>query len=326
MIISRTPLRVSLAGGGTDIQAFWGEEPGAVLSTAINKSVYFTVNKKFDDRVRASYSKTETVDHASQIKHALVREALKMVGIDHGIEIASLSDIPSSGTGLGSSSSYTVGLLCALYGFLGKIVSPHTLAEQACQIEIEILGNPIGKQDQYAAAFGGFQFYQFLPSGRVLVDPVLIPKDRLELLERNFLLLYTGITRSANIILNRQVTATADATHRATLRLMRDQAMDLRQALTEGDTRCMGPILDQGWQLKRSLAEGITNPEIEAWYETAKSAGALGGKILGAGGGGFLLLYAPQGLHARIIAALPDLRPVPFQFEPQGSRIIFVEN
>ncbi len=326
MIISRTPLRISFAGGGTDLPAFYRHEPGAVISTAINKYIYIAVNRKFDRKIRASYSVTEIVDSVDELKHELIREALRLVGVDRGIEITSISDIPSQGTGLGSSSSYTVGLLNALYAYTGRLVEAERLAREACQIEIEVCGKPIGKQDQYIAAYGGLKYIRFYPDETVEVTPVLCSRQARAELERSLLLLYTGVTRSADTILSQQ----SENTHyqvdtRARLQRMRCLADTLRDALAHDDLTAFGEHLHQGWLEKRGLAHGISNLAIDQWYEIALQHGALGGKILGAGGGGFLLLYAPAGRHRAILEALPTLRPVPFCFEPQGSRIIYVE-
>jgi D-glycero-alpha-D-manno-heptose-7-phosphate kinase len=326
MIISRTPLRVSFAGGGTDLPAFYEREGGAVVSTAINKYIYITTNRKFDEQVRASYSVTEIVPSAADLKHELIREALRQVGIGKGIEITSISDIPSAGTGLGSSSTYTVGLLNALYAYTGRYVGPERLAEEASHIEIEVCGKPIGKQDQYAAAFGGLQFFQFNMDGSVYVDPVICEPGTKERLEQRLLLLYTGMTRSADGILEEQSKNTLlDQAHFETLKAMKKQAGGVRAALQDNCLDAFGEILHEGWLLKKSLAEGISNDQIEGWYATARKHGAIGGKVLGAGGGGFLLLYAHPEQHGIICSALSELRRTPFSFEPQGSKIVFVE-
>ncbi len=327
MIITRTPLRISFVGGGTDLPAFYRQEPGAVISTAIDKYIYITVNPKFDAKIRASYSVTEIVDSVDELKHELIREALRLVGIDGGIEITSISDIPSQGTGLGSSSTYTVGLLNALYAYKGQLVSAERLAREACQIEIEICGKPIGKQDQYIAAYGGFQLFEFLPDETVTVTPLLLSRAERRWLESHLLLLYTGLTRSADTILGRQAANTThDGTTQERLRRMRWMVSELHQAILAKDWDAIGHQLHRGWQEKRRLAQGISNSRIDAWYTRAREHGAIGGKILGAGGGGFLLLYAPPECHAEIVRALPELRPVPFRLEQQGSRIIYVED
>ncbi len=326
MIISRTPLRISFAGGGSDLPAYYRIEPGAVVSTAIAHYIYITVNKKFDRQIRASYSITEMVDSVDELKHELIREALKMTRLDGGIEITSISDIPSRGTGLGSSSTYTVGLLNALHAYMGRYAGAERLAREACEIEIERCGNPIGKQDQYIAAYGGLQFIQFNPDGSVFVDPIICKPETRRALQQNLLMLYTGLTRSANQILVEQQRATEhDSQQRQSLRAMTSLAHELRSALARDELETFGEILHQGWLLKRKLAQQISNPAIDDWYQRARDQGAQGGKLLGAGGGGFLLFYACPEKHAAIIQALPELRPVALSFEPQGSKIIYVE-
>jgi len=326
MIITRTPLRISFAGGGTDLSAFYSRERGAVLSTAIDKYIYITVNRKFDNKVRASYSVTEMVDHASEVKHELIRESLKLVGIEGGVEITSISDVPSQGTGLGSSSSYTVGLLNALYAFTGRLVKAERLAAEASSIEIEICGKPIGKQDQYIAAYGGMEFIEFNPDESVFTEPLTCTREFKLQLQNSLLMLYTGITRSADEVLGTQQNSTTNNRETFTvLKKMRDQADELRDQLCSGNLDGFGELLHEGWMLKRTVAPGITNPAIDDWYNRARANGAIGGKLLGAGGGGFLLLYAHPDRHAHIRKALPELRPMEFQFEPQGSKIIFIE-
>lgn len=326
MIISRTPLRVSFVGGGSDLPAFYTQEPGAVVSTAINKYIYINVNKKFDHKIRASYSVTEIVDTLHELKHELIRESMQLVGTSSGLEITSISDVHSYGTGLGSSSTYTVGLLNALYAYLGRHVGAERLAQESCQIEIDICGKPIGKQDQYIAAYGGLQYIQFNPDGTVFTDPILCKPETRRTLQSRLLMLYTGITRSADNILQEQKSNTqSDQSKRTTLSQMTQMARDLRVALSNDDLDAFGEILHEAWLLKRGLASGISSGQIDDWYSRARQNGAAGGKILGAGGGGFLLVYAPPERHPDIIAALPELEPMPFRFEPQGSKIIFVE-
>jgi D-glycero-alpha-D-manno-heptose-7-phosphate kinase len=326
LIISRTPLRVSFAGGGSDIPAFYRNEPGAVLSTAINKYIYITVNRKFDDKIRASYSVTEIVDHVDELKHELIPEALKLVIPPCGIEITSISDIPSSGTGLGSSSTYTVGLLNSLYAHVGQSVGAERLAREACEIELYHCGKPIGKQDQYIAAYGGLQYIRFNPDESVFIDPVICSTETKQRLQNSLIMLYTGLTRSADSILREQSENTAnERTNRRSLRRMARLAGELRDALIVNDLDGFGEVLHEGWMEKKKLASGITNPEIDEWYETARSHGAIGGKLLGAGGGGFLLIYAHPERIPDILNALPYLQPVPVRMEPQGSKIIYVE-
>jgi len=325
VIISRTPLRISFVGGGSDLPAFYHREPGAVVTTAINKYIYITVNKKFDDRIRASYSITEMVDRVEDLRHELIREALRVVGVTGGIEITSISDIPSRGTGLGSSSTYTVGLLHALHAYTGRHAGAQRLAEEACEIELDRCGKPIGKQDQYIAAYGGLQFLRFEADG-VRVEPLVTNAGFRARLQSYLLLMYTGLTRNADVILEEQGRNLRDTgSARANTARLRDLAFELRSALLDQQLDAVGEILNAGWRLKRGLAPGITSSEINEWYDRARAAGATGGKVLGAGGGGFLLLFAAPDRHDVIARALPELRAVPFKFEPQGSRIIYVE-
>jgi D-glycero-alpha-D-manno-heptose-7-phosphate kinase len=325
MIISRTPLRVSFVGGGSDLEDFYRHESGAVVTTAVRKYIYITVNRKFDSRIRASYSITENVDSVADVRHELVRECLRKLNIDGSIEITSISDIPSQGTGLGSSSSYTVGLLQALYAHRNQHVGAERLARESCEIEIERCGKPIGKQDQYIAAYGGLQYIQFNPDGSVFVDPIMCSVGTRRRLESELLLLYTGVTRSANPILAAQKQNLSNRCHRDALRHMVRLAADLKNALTSNDLTAFGEILHEGWVVKKTMAAGTTTAQIDHWYDCARANGAAGGKISGAGGGGFLLLYAPPDDHPRICQALPELRPVSLRFEPQGTKIIYVE-
>ena len=326
MIISRTPLRISFVGGGSDIAAFYHHTPGAVVTTAINKYVYIAVNKQFDGRIVVNYSKTEIVNKISDIENNLVREALKVAGITSGIHITSVADIPSEGTGMGSSSSYVVGLLHALYAFNGKHVNAEKLAREACKIEIDILKKPIGKQDQYIAAYGGLQYIQFNSDSSVYVDPIICKSETKRLLEKQLLLFYTGITRSADPILAKQTHNMAQQKKkRQIMSKMVSLAQKMQNALNKNNLDVFGEMLHENWILKTQMAEGVTNPQIDRWYEIGRKNGAIGGKVLGAGGGGFLLFYAPQEKHAKIIRALPELLYQEVAFEPQGSKIIFID-
>lgn len=322
MIITRTPLRVSFAGGGSDLRSYYQHEPGAVTSTAIKKYIYVTINRKFDDRIRVSYSKTELVDHVAEVKHDLVREAMKLTGVRSGVEITTIADIPGSGTGLGSSSALTVGLLNALYAYKGTLKSREALAAEACRIEIDRVGEPIGKQDQYAAAFGGIQHIQFLPDETVYVDPVLMKPEVKVALQNRLLMFYTGITRRSSSILQEQKKETPRKME--ILRKMVILSKEVRESLMSGRLDEFGRLLHKGWELKKQMASGISSPEIDEMYERGLGAGALGGKILGAGGGGFLLFYVPEGLQDRLRDRLSDLKEMPFRMEPQGTRIIYV--
>lgn len=324
MIISRTPLRMSFVGGGSDIAAFYRENGGAVLSSAIDKYVFVTVNKKFDSGIRIAYSRTEEVASVADVEHKLVRAAMNLLGINGGVEITTIADIPSRGTGLGSSSSFTVALLQSLAAFCGKQTSSERLASDACRIEIEICGEPIGKQDQYAAAYGGLNLIEFFPDEAVKVSPVVCSAETWSTLESNLLLLYTGVTRSASALLEQQTESIrSSAEKRNALRQMVQLTYVLRDELGKDNLGTFGEILHENWVLKKSLASGISNQEFDDWYLMSLRKGALGGKILGAGAGGFLMLYAPKERHSAICHALPFLRPVPVRLERFGSQIIF---
>ncbi len=324
MIISRTPLRMSFVGGGSDIPGFYREHGGAVVSTAIDKYIYVTVNKKFDNGIRVSYSVTEEVERVGDINHALVREALRFLELDGGLEITTVADIPSKGTGLGSSSSFTVGLLNALNAYKSRYVSSEELGRDSCHIEIEICREPIGKQDQYAAAFGGFNLIEFHGDDSVQVSPVICRPDVMAEVESNVLVLYTGVQRSASDLLRQQATdMAASAEKRSAMKRMVELAYVLRKELQSNNTSAFGEILHENWELKKSMTDGVSNSDLDDCYRAARQAGALGGKLLGAGAGGFLLLYAPQQSHGAIKAALHKLRPVQMGFERLGSRIIF---
>ena len=322
MIITRTPFRISFAGGGSDLESFYSSEPGAVLSTAISKYMYLTVNERFANTYRISYSQTELVDTADQVQHPIVRECLKNVGTRGGLEIVSVADLPAQ-SGMGSSSSFTVGLLHALHALEGHVVTPEFLAQQACHIEIEKLEEPIGKQDQYIAAYGGLQFIQFQPDGQVFVDPVICKLGTREELNRRLLLFFTGRTRNAREVLSKQ-RANTDS-RRPILRRMCQIAHELRDVLTTGkDLNDFGHLLHQAWEAKRSLESSISNTTIDEYYERGLSAGALGGKLLGAGSGGFLLFYCEPHLQGRLREELADLIEVLFSLEPEGTKVIFV--
>lgn len=325
MIISRTPLRVSFLGGGSDLPAYYRRHGGAVLSTAIDQSVYVTVSRKFDNAVRVSYSRTEEVAHSREVAHPLVREALEMLGIEGGIEITSIADIPARGTGLGSSSSFTVGLLNALHAYCGRHVAAERLAAESCAVEIERCGEPIGKQDQYAAAFGGFNFIRFHPDERVEVNKVVCAPSVISDLQDRLLFFYTGITRSASELLQRQSEAmTASPCKRQGMADMVRLAETAYAELCAGNAGSLGELLHDAWQIKRTMTDGVSNAMVDDAYHAAREAGATGGKLLGAGGGGFLLVYAEPERHAAVRRALGRLRETPFRFAPHGSSIIFV--
>ena len=324
MIITRTPLRISFVGGGSDLPSYYTQYGGAVVSTTIDKYIYVTINKKFDDAIRLSYSKTELVNGVGEVEHGIARAALVLTNVNGGVEITTVADIPASGTGLGSSSSFTVGLLHALHAYQGRYVGAAQLGAESSHIEIDICNAPIGKQDQYAAAYGGFNIIRFAPDGQVSVDPVICAPQTLADLERNILVLYTGRSRSADSILAEQSANSASSTRtQETLHRMTALVTDFAQVMQKGDCAAVGEILHEGWELKKNLASGISNPLIDDWYDKGRIAGATGGKILGAGAGGFLLFYAPQERHPAIVHALPELRPMSVSFERTGSQVIF---
>jgi D-glycero-alpha-D-manno-heptose-7-phosphate kinase len=323
MIISQTPYRVSFAGGGTDLPAFFRKEFGAVLSTTIDHHMYVTIHRRFEPSIRISYSRTETAGSIDEVQHELVREAMRLVEIDEPLEITTIGDVPA-GTGMGSSSSLTAGLLNALYAYRGQVIGRDRLAELACRLEIEVLGKPIGRQDQYAAVFGGLNYIRFNPDDTVNVEPVPCREETLDELERRALLLYTGQTRDANEILKQQTEGTAD--RMTVLRQMRDLADEMRRTLAgDGDLDAFAALLHDGWEMKRSLGFGISFGRVDEWYETARRNGALGGKLLGAGGGGFLLLIAPPWRHRSIREALGRPRELSFRIARHGSRNIFIQ-
>ena len=326
MIISRTPLRVSFFGGGSDLQVYYQQSPGLVLSTAVDQFIYITVNKKFDDLIRVSYSKTEIVDHVDKIEHNIIREALKIVGIKKGIEIVYMGDVPlgSAGTGLGSSSALAVGVLNALYAYIGRHIDAETLAQQASRIEIDILGNPMGKQDQYASAYGGLNSIQFNADESVFVDPVIFTQNTKEVLESKFLMFYTGIERLSSSILGDQQSSINDNFKQI------NQVVELAKqgidVLRNNDIESIGPLLHESWLLKKQFAQGVSNPVLDEIYQSAMASGASGGKLLGAGGGGFFLFYCEPQRQAAVRKALSHLKETTFRFEPQGSKIIYVNN
>jgi D-glycero-alpha-D-manno-heptose-7-phosphate kinase len=321
MIVTQTPLRVSFFGGGTDLPRFYREHGGSVLSTAIDKYIFVVLKRRFDDRIRLGYTRTELVDSLDELEHELAREALRITGVTRQIEIGTLGDIPSAGSGLGSSSTVTVGILSALYAYLNSAQPAETLARQACEVEINRLGKPIGKQDQYIAAYGGFRFIRFLPDETVEVETVKLPVGARERLEMNLLLFFTDQTRSSESVLrevNRNMREQVSV-----LRAIGEMASEGRQLLEAGQLDVFGRLLHEGWRLKRRLAHSVSNDEIDDMYASAHAAGALGGKICGAGGGGFLLLYCPVGCRSAVRQALRGRRELPFRLEPDGSKVIF---
>jgi D-glycero-alpha-D-manno-heptose-7-phosphate kinase len=326
MIISKTPLRVSFVGGGTDIADFYEAHGGAVVSTAIDKWINVVVAPRFEGDLRISYSKTEIVQGVGEVQHELVREALRLTGLPRGLDVVTLADVPTQGTGLGSSSVVTVGLLNALYAYQGISRSASELAEEASHIEIDILGKPIGRQDQYAAAAGGFNLIEFLPRGAgVRIEPLVCPPHTLEKLHRSLMLFYTGRQRAASSVLSGQRAAIEDGSATAALLGMRDLAYEMRDVLGRGEVEAVGDLMHRNWELKRSLVDGLSDAQLDDFYERARAAGATGGKLLGAGAGGFFLVMAQPESQAKVRAGLSDLREVPFHFAARGSHITLLE-
>ena len=323
MIVVKTPLRISFVGGGSDMRSFYAREPGKVVCTAIDKYVYAIIKKRFDDMIYINYSRKECVASVDDIEHDLVREAMRFTGVDRGIEITTLADIPSSGSGLGSSSSITVALLHALYTFRGELVTAERLAREACRIEIDILGKPIGKQDQYAAAYGGVNRFVFQPDEETIRIPVSLTPGVRRRFAASLLLYYTGITRKADEILSRQNANMDQDAKFENMRQMVALVDPFTDAMTAADVAECGRLLDKNWELKQQMAAGISNTQIDDMYGRAAAAGALAGKVAGAGGGGFLLLIAQRETQNRVFEAMADYRELPFMMEPGGSKVIF---
>ncbi len=326
MIVSCAPFRVSFAGGGSDIASFYRQRRGAVLSCAIAKYSFIVIHPYFAaTKYHLKYARTELVDHLDEIQHPILREALRMQSVDPGVEITSVADIPG-GTGLGSSSSFSVALINALYAHRRIFVPKETLAREACALEIERLGEPIGKQDQYAAAYGGINLIEFERHGGVTVQPLLLSSATLAELEANLMLFYTGTQRDARAVLSEQVTAieTDEATV-SRMQQMVDLAYEMRDHLLAGELDTFGLALHRGWEMKRGLSASISTSAIDQHYAAARAAGALGGKLAGAGGGGFLLLYCPKPVQARVRAALDGLQSLEFRFDWGGARIAFAQ-
>lgn len=321
MIITQTPLRISFFGGGTDFREYFQREEGWVLTSAIDKHIFVTIKERFDEKIRVGYTRTELVDHIDELQHELVRECLRKTGITHGVEISTMADIPSEGSGLGSSSSVTVGLLNAMYNYLGTPTDHERLAREACEIEIDVLGKPIGVQDQYIAAYGGQRFIRFRRNGQIEVDMLGLGTAQYRRLNRSLLLFYTNIARKAESVLAEQVKKLD--TNLDTLSELKRLAISAREALNAEAFDDFGQLLDQGWQLKKQLASQISNSTIDEIYKSARKAGALGGKITGAGAGGFLLLYCPPYKQEDVRNALKSLPELPFGLERDGTKVIF---
>ena len=321
MIITQTPLRIGLLGGGTDLPGYYRENGGRVLNCALDKYIYVIVKQRFDDDIYVNYSKKEIVSRVEDLEHELVREAMQMTGVTNGVEITTLADIPSAGgSGLGSSSAVTVGLLHALFAYQGCQVSAQELAERACAIEIEHCGKPIGKQDQYIAAFGGIRDIRFGPGEEVVAEEVRLEAADRRALQQQIMLFYTGITRSADTILAEQ-NANMAAT-RPQLDLLRDLAGFAVDRLRSGDVDAVGPALRESWEAKRKLASGVSNGDIDAAVGRALEAGASGAKLTGAGGGGFLLVICPVEHQRAVRENLADMRELPVKLDRLGSRVV----
>ena len=321
MIVVRTPLRISFLGGGTDFPDYYRDHGGLVLSTAIDKYIYVIVKQRFDNMIYVNYSRKEIVENVDEIQHELVRESMRITGVKRGVEITTLADVPSSGTGLGSSSTVTVGLLQALYSYSGKLVTAETLARNACEIEIDRCNKPIGMQDQFIAAYGGFRAISFEKGDAVTVSELGLDNELIRRLNRNMMLFYTNITRPSESILVEQRENIAE--REDSLAGLRELAAQARDCLKNGDLSQFGNMLHSGWELKRGLASGVSNQNLDDLYNASRKAGAIGGKIAGAGGGGFLLLYAPLAAQDNVRSALSSLRELPFLFERDGSRVVF---
>ena len=324
MIITRTPFRLSLGGGGTDLPSYYSQRGGFFVSGAVDKYVHVAVNPRFEqDSIRVSYSKTEIVDDASKLEHPLVREGLDVVGIKKGIEIVSVADAPAA-TGLGSSGSFCVGLLRALHAYLQEEASSQFVAEEACNIAMNRLKEPSGKQDEYVAAYGGIKSYEIDVDGEVKVQPLKLTINNLAELEANTLMFYTGITRSSSSVLSKQKTAIEKDGATAKMDRIKEIGYKVRDALASGNLTRFGELLDEHWKVKRGIVSAMSSEKIDHWYSVAKDHGALGGKIAGGGGGGFLMLYSENGRSKlRAAMAKEGLVEHRIHFEPEGSKIIY---
>lgn len=321
MIITQTPLRIGLVGGGTDLPEYYREYGGRVLNCAIDKYVFVIVKQRFDDDIYVNYSKKEIVSRVEDLEHELVREAMYMTGVCNAVEITMLADIPSAGSGLGSSSSVTVGLLHALWAYQGHHASAEELAEGACTIEIERCGKRIGRQDQYIAALGGIRDIRFGPGDRVVATEVELPAAERRALQDQVLLFYTGVTRSATTILREQ--SDNVSTSLTELGVLRDLAATAAQRLRAGDIDALGQALRDSWEVKKKLASGVSNDQIDGAVQRALDAGAAGAKVTGAGGGGFLLVICPAENQRAVRQSLQDMKELPIKLDRLGSRVVF---
>lgn len=325
MIVSRAPVRFSLGGGGTDLPAYSDRFGGYLVSAAIDKYIYVTANKRFHRDIRLAYSKTEIVPSVDKIEHRIFREALRMTKIDHSIELGSVADLPAN-SGLGSSSSFTVALLNALHTYKREFVSSRQLAEEACEIEMVRLGEPVGKQDQYIAAFGNVTAFTFNPDGTVAVEPVPVRDEVLDELESNLVIFWSGVERPASVVLSEQGQRLRELEPDVIERMhaIKDIGREVHRLLVEGDIDRYGELLHHHWTQKRKLASKMTDSTLDEHYEAARTAGALGGKLMGAGGGGFFMLYTRPADKRRVIEVMTarGLRQLRFRFDVDGARIV----
>lgn len=324
MIITRSPLRISLGGGGTDLPSYSSRHGGFLIAAAIDKYVYINLHRRFVDGFLLKYSQLEEAATIDEIKHPIIREALKLAGIqERNLEITSMADIPA-GTGLGSSGSFTTALLQALLALKESPVDPAELAKQACRIELEKLGEPIGKQDQYIAAYGGIMCFEFLADGSVEASPLKISEETLSNLEDNLLLFFTGYSRSASVILREQddKSKKSDKTMIDNLHFVKELGLQSRRALENGDLGEFARLMDGHWQRKKERSTGMSNSEIDNWYQAALAHGALGGKLVGAGGGGFLMFYAGDKTRLRHAMRERGLTEVLFRFDFEGTKVL----
>ena len=325
MIITRSPLRITLGGGGTDLPSYYRDHGGFLIAAAIDKYVYVTVMRPFTPGIYLKYSKLEHVAGADEVHHPIIREAIKLVGFrTPQVEITTLADIPA-GTGLGSSGSFTTALLKALYAHRRRLLHPNELAELACEIEIDRLKEPIGKQDQYIAAYGGVTCFTFREDGVVDAEPLKLPIDALFNLEDNLLLFFTGFSRMAGSILADQRTRTVDHDQEMlqNLHYVKDLGVRSRRALEKGDTAAFGELMHEHWEHKKRRSKGMSNPQIDEWYDLGRRNGALGGKLVGAGGGGFLMFYAEDHRRLRSALASAGLEEIRFRFDFEGTKVLF---
>jgi D-glycero-alpha-D-manno-heptose-7-phosphate kinase len=324
MIITRSPLRISLGGGGTDLPSYFKKHSGFLIAAAIDRYVYITLHQTFQSGLILKYSKMEHVASVDQVQHPIAREALRLAGIDDPhLEITSMADIPA-GTGLGSSGSFTTALLKALHAFKRNLVHPQALAEQACSIEIDKLAEPVGKQDQYIAAYGGLTCFQFLPNGSVEASPLKIDAETQYNLEDNLLLFFTGYSRSASTILKEQDTRSRQSDQEMTdnLHFVKELGYQTKESLETGDLPRFGQIMNAHWERKKQRSGQMSNPDIDRWYRVAMENGALGGKLIGAGGGGFLMFYAADKTRLRRVLTREGLREVRFRFDFEGTKVV----